>query len=181
MILLCSWHNTASSAVPQTSLYQIILRLNPGLLRIWHWQSEALTMHYFLLEPSINLCLVTHSLFESKIFWWIRKTVHSMEKRHSPRPQYLCTWWDCRGRSHSWTPQGAGVPRHPAGSGWAGTAHSTPLLTQSRRNPGTNTINGLLAIIRTIYCKENPIYLFLFWELHRLSPNFHIHVSVSDL
>jgi hypothetical protein len=27
----------------------------------------------------------------------------------------------------------------------------------------------------------NPIYVFLFWELHGLSPNFHIHVSVSDL
>jgi hypothetical protein len=31
------------------------------------------------------------------------------------------------------------------------------------------------------HCKENPIYLFLFWELRGLSPNFHIHVSVSDL
>ena len=32
-----------------------------------------------------------------------------------------------------------------------------------------------------LHCKENPIYVFLFWELHVLSPNFHIHVSVSDL
>ncbi len=31
------------------------------------------------------------------------------------------------------------------------------------------------------YCNENPIYVFLFWELCGLSPNFHIHVSVSDL
>ncbi len=31
------------------------------------------------------------------------------------------------------------------------------------------------------HCYENPIYVFLFWELHGLSPNFHIHVSVSDL
>ncbi len=32
------------------------------------------------------------------------------------------------------------------------------------------------------HCNENPIYLFLFWELCQgLSPNFHIHVSVSDL
>ncbi len=30
-------------------------------------------------------------------------------------------------------------------------------------------------------CNENPIYIFLFWELHGLSPNFHTHVSVSDL
>jgi hypothetical protein len=31
------------------------------------------------------------------------------------------------------------------------------------------------------HCKENPIYVFLFWELRDLSPNFHIHVPVSDL
>jgi hypothetical protein len=30
-------------------------------------------------------------------------------------------------------------------------------------------------------CNENPIYVFLFRELGGLSPNFHIHVSVSDL
>jgi hypothetical protein len=32
-------------------------------------------------------------------------------------------------------------------------------------------------IILTPHCKENPIYVFFFWELHGLSPNFHIHVS----
>ncbi len=31
------------------------------------------------------------------------------------------------------------------------------------------------------HCKENPIYVFLFWELRGLSPSFHIHVSVRDL
>jgi hypothetical protein len=31
------------------------------------------------------------------------------------------------------------------------------------------------------HSKENPIYVFLFWELRGLSPNFHIHMSVSDL
>jgi hypothetical protein len=31
-----------------------------------------------------------------------------------------------------------------------------------------------------MHCKENPIYVFLFWELRGLSPNFNIHVSVSD-
>jgi hypothetical protein len=34
---------------------------------------------------------------------------------------------------------------------------------------------------RSMHCNENPIYLFLFWELRGLSPNFHIYVSVSDL
>ncbi len=31
------------------------------------------------------------------------------------------------------------------------------------------------------HCKENPIYVVLFWEFRGLSPNFHIHVSASDL
>ncbi len=30
------------------------------------------------------------------------------------------------------------------------------------------------------HCNDNPIYVFLFWELRGLSPNFHNHVSVSD-
>jgi hypothetical protein len=30
-------------------------------------------------------------------------------------------------------------------------------------------------------CNENPLYVFLFWEQRGLSPNFNIHVSVSDL
>jgi hypothetical protein len=34
---------------------------------------------------------------------------------------------------------------------------------------------------RFTHCKENPIYVFLFWDLRGLSTNFHIHVSVSDL
>jgi hypothetical protein len=28
------------------------------------------------------------------------------------------------------------------------------------------------------HCNENTIYVFLFWKLRCLSPNFHIHVSV---
>jgi hypothetical protein len=35
-----------------------------------------------------------------------------------------------------------------------------------------------LAVSRQVHCNENPIYLFLFWELCGLSPNFHIHVPV---
>ncbi len=31
------------------------------------------------------------------------------------------------------------------------------------------------------YCNDNLIYVFLFWELRDLTPNFHIHVSVEDL
>ncbi len=32
-----------------------------------------------------------------------------------------------------------------------------------------------------LHCNGNSVYIFLFWELRGLSPNFHIHVSVSDL
>jgi hypothetical protein len=31
------------------------------------------------------------------------------------------------------------------------------------------------------HCNENPIRVFPSWELRGPSPNFHIHVSVSDL
>jgi hypothetical protein len=31
------------------------------------------------------------------------------------------------------------------------------------------------------HCNKNPNYVFLLWELRGLSPNFHIHLSVSDL
>jgi hypothetical protein len=35
------------------------------------------------------------------------------------------------------------------------------------------TANGTL-----LHCNENSIYVFLFWELRGLRPNFHIHLSV---
>jgi hypothetical protein len=38
----------------------------------------------------------------------------------------------------------------------------------------------LSQVLSRLHCIENPIYVFLFWELRGLSPNFHIHVSVSD-
>jgi hypothetical protein len=38
-----------------------------------------------------------------------------------------------------------------------------------------------VALFHLLYCNENNIYVFLFWELRGLSPNFQVHVSVSDL
>jgi hypothetical protein len=35
--------------------------------------------------------------------------------------------------------------------------------------------------VKGMHCNENPIYVLLFSELSRLSPNLHIHVFVSDL
>ncbi len=34
---------------------------------------------------------------------------------------------------------------------------------------------------RYTHCYGNSVYIFVFWKLRGLSPNFHIHVSVSDL
>jgi hypothetical protein len=33
----------------------------------------------------------------------------------------------------------------------------------------------------SMHCNGNSVYTFLFWEQRGLSPNFHIHVSLSDL
>ncbi len=43
----------------------------------------------------------------------------------------------------------------------------------------TNKESVLKCIYLTLH--ENLSYVFLFWELHCLSANFHIYVSVSDL
>ncbi len=41
-------------------------------------------------------------------------------------------------------------------------------------------INVVITSMFILHWNENPIYAFLFWELRGLSPNFHIHVSMSD-
>ncbi len=38
-----------------------------------------------------------------------------------------------------------------------------------------------LLYVLHVHFNENPIYVFLFWELRGLSPNFRIHVSVHNL
>jgi hypothetical protein len=53
---------------------------------------------------------------------------------------------------------------------------------KAEAEPGVVAVSVLQANV-IAYCNENLIYLFLFWELLGLSPNFnfHLHVSVSDL
>ncbi len=51
-------------------------------------------------------------------------------------------------------------------------------------SPMPRFVSRMLSWAQTYLCKhcnENTIYVFLFWELRGLSPNFHIHVSASDL
>jgi hypothetical protein len=61
-------------------------------------------------------------------------------------------------------------------------------LQQAYREMGLLLLLGMLHYIThnffaeiTVHCKGNSVYIFLFWELRGLGPNFHIHVSVSDL
>ncbi len=42
-------------------------------------------------------------------------------------------------------------------------------------------IGTVHSILLLVHCKENAIYVFLVWELCGLSPNFHIHLTLSDL
>ncbi len=51
------------------------------------------------------------------------------------------------------------------------------LLNIPSQPPLLPSLNGL----QVLHCKENHIYVFLFWELRGLSPDFHIPVSVSNL
>jgi hypothetical protein len=46
---------------------------------------------------------------------------------------------------------------------------------------GENLFNRKIFQIQRTHCKGNSVYIYLFWELRGLSPNFYIHVSVSDL
>ncbi len=53
------------------------------------------------------------------------------------------------------------------------------IRTEAVQFPEKNT--SMRFSLQCVHFNEDPIYLFLFWELRDLSPNFNIHVSVRDL
>ncbi len=58
-----------------------------------------------------------------------------------------------------------------------------PILPKEKQNYRRCPLDITTVIIHRIkpHCKENSIYVFLFWKLRGLRPNFRIHVSVNDL
>jgi hypothetical protein len=112
-------------------------------------------MHRYSIQKSCKRQHISSRMFAqcpSLIFWW--STLESpprKEKHFGIGPRFLPSSY----LAHSPT-----------------TARQLPVFL-----PPLNYNHSM----NSTHCIENPIYVFLFWELRGLSPNFQSHVSVSDL
>ncbi len=68
--IFCILFITASSTAPQILLCRGLLGSNPGLLRLWHWQSDALISRLDLIHVSVRSTPTYKHVKKSEILYF---------------------------------------------------------------------------------------------------------------